>query len=127
VTPDRLWHYTCADAAPLIEAAGVLRPNPHPWLPEPVLWATDLEPDAVPDLDLALGLRGAHSRCDRTAHRFEILDLEVDAFEPWTQYARRQVRAGVLDRQARERLDVTPGGFPRHWWVSTLPVRARRA
>lgn len=123
--PLRLWHYTCRDAVHLIREAGVLRPGPHPWLPEPVVWATDLEPDAVPDLDLALGLRGEHTRCDRTEYRFEV--IEAGAFEPWSLYARRQIRAGVLDRSARELLDTTPGGFPRHWYVSTLAVRARHA
>jgi hypothetical protein len=118
-----LWHYTCRDAAPLIEAAGVLVPPPRTLLPDPVVWATDLEPDAVPDLDLALGVRGAHARCDRTEYRFEVIDLA--AFEPWTVYARRQVRAGLLDRGVRELLDSTPGGFPRHWYVSIGPVGAR--
>ncbi|MFL5913910.1 MAG: hypothetical protein ACJ768_25520 [Gaiellaceae bacterium] len=117
----RLWHYTCDDGAPLITAAGVLLPRPHPWLPEPVTWATDLLPGDVPNLDLALGVRGAHATCDRTAHRFEVVD--VDEFEPWTQYARRQTRAGLLSPAARERLDSTPGGFPRHWWLSTRPAR----
>jgi hypothetical protein len=118
--PLRLWHYTCRDAAPLIEQAGALLPRQHPWLPDPVVWATDLLPDAVPNLDLALGVRGAHARCDRTEHRFEVLDPTV--FEPWPAYARRQVRAGLLDRDARALLDMTPGGFPRHWWISTEPV-----
>jgi hypothetical protein len=126
--PLRLWHYTCADAVPLIEQVGVLVPNPaarRSGLPEPVVWATDLEPGDVTDLDLALGVRGEHVTCDRTAHRFEVLDPDV--FEPWTSYARRQVRAGLLDRTVRELLDCTPGGFPRHWWITTETVRARRA
>jgi hypothetical protein len=118
----RLWHYTCADAAPLIRDAGVLVPNAaQTWLPEPVVWATDLLPGDVPDLDLALGLRGQWVTCDRTEFRFEV--IEVAAFEPWTVYARRQVRAGALDRDARALLDSTPGGWPRHWWVSPLTVR----
>lgn len=122
----RLWHYTCGDAAPLVEVAGVLIPNARQaWLPDPVVWATNLEPDAVPDLDLALGLRGEYVHCNRTEYRFEVLD--PGAFEPWSAYARRAVRAGTLDRQVRELLDATPGGFPRHWFVSTEPVRTRRA
>jgi hypothetical protein len=95
--PLRLWHYTCADAVPLIEQVGVLVPNPaarRSGLPEPVVWATDLEPGDVTDLDLALGVRGEHVTCDRTV---------------------------------RELLDCTPGGFPRHWWITTETVRARRA
>lgn len=121
--PLRLWHYTCRDAAPLIAAAGVLRPNTaQTCLPEPVVWATDLQPDAVPDLDLALGLRGTISRCNRVECRFEVLD--PGAFEPWSVYARREVRAGRLGRVARELLDSTAGGFPRHWFLSTVPARA---
>jgi hypothetical protein len=125
--PLRLWHYTCRDAAPLIEQTGILRPNPgtmRSGLPEPVVWATDLEPGDVPDLDLALGIRGAHVACDRTEHRFEALDPSL--FEPWTAYARRHVRAGRLDRLVRELLDTTPGGFPRHWHVAVVPVPIRR-
>jgi hypothetical protein len=118
----RLVHYTCGHAAPLIIATGELRPNPaQTLLPEPVTWATDLRPDDVPHLDLALGLRGRIVRCDRLAHRFEVLDPQ--AFERWTDYARRQVRAGRLSPATREDLDATPGGLPRHWWVATRPVR----
>lgn len=112
----RLWHYTCADAAPLIERAGFLLPNAHPWLQQPLTWATDLEPGDVPDLDLALGLRGAHATCDRTEYRFEVAD--VDAFTPWTRYAHDERVAW----QVRHALESTPGGFPRHWHVATRPA-----
>jgi hypothetical protein len=122
----RLWHYTCSDAAPLIEQTGILVPNARQTqLPEAVVWATDLDRDAVPELDLALGLRGEIVHCDRTEHRFEVLDPTV--FEPWSAFARRHVRAGGLARLARELLDSTPGGFPRHWFVTTAPVPVRRA
>jgi hypothetical protein len=121
-TVPRLVHYTCAHAAPLIIATGELRPNPaQTLLPEPVTWATDLRLGDVPELDLALGLRGRIVRCNRLAHRFEVSDPQ--AFEPWPVYARRQVRAGQLSPAAREALDATPGGLPRHWWVATRPVR----
>lgn len=116
----RLVHYTCADAAPLIIAAGMLRPSPHPLLPEPLIWASDLRPGDVPDLAAALGLVGHTLRCDRLEHRFEIGDPQQ--FETWPAYARAQVRAGLLDRGVREALDATPGGLPRHWWVSTHPA-----
>jgi hypothetical protein len=114
----KLWHYTCADAAPLIAADGFLLPNPVTALRLPPLsWATDLDPSDVPDLDLALGLRGAHARCDRTAYRFEVLD--VDAFEPWTTYAHRE----RVPWQVRHVLDGTPGGLPRHWHVARRSAR----
>jgi hypothetical protein len=117
----RLVHYTCAHAAPLIVATGKLRPNPaQTLLPEPVTWATDLRPGDVPELDLALGLRGRIVRCNRLEYQFEVGDPQ--AFEPWTDYARRQVRAGRLSPTAREVLDATPGGMPRHWWVTTRPA-----
>jgi hypothetical protein len=122
--PLRLWHYTCTHAATLIDDTGVLVPNAAAtWLPDPLVWATDLQPGDVPDLDLALGLRGTIATCDRVEHRFEV--IEVDAFEPWTSYARGMVRAGRLDREARRLLDSTPGGFVRHWHVSRLSVRVR--
>jgi hypothetical protein len=118
--PLRLTHYTCDDGAPLIAAAGVLRPNPHPLLPDPLVWATDLRPGDVPDLAAALGLTGQLTTCNRTAHHFQVLD--PGQFEPWPVYARREVRAGRLDREAREAADGTPGGMPRHWWVTTRPA-----
>lgn len=117
-----LWHFTCSDAAPLIDAAGVLRPNEaRTLLPEPLVWLTDLDNPS----DLALGLRGVHVRCDRMAHRYEVTD--ATGVERWCDYARRTVRAGKLSRLARETLDMTPGGFPAHWYVSTGPVPVRRA
>lgn len=123
--PLRLWHYTCDDAAPLIDEEGLLRPNGHPWLPDRLVWLTDLEPDAVPNLDLALGLRGAHSTCDRTAHRYEVLDPAPAV--RWTTYVRGLVREGRIRREVREALDYTPGGYPAHWFVSLAPIAVRRA
>jgi hypothetical protein len=122
--PLRLAHYTCAHCAPLIAAAGMLRPNPaQTLLPEPVIWATDLQPGDVPELDLALGLRGQIVRCDRTECHFEVTDPAL--FEPWTDYVRRQIRAGRMQRRVRESLDATPGGLPRHWFLTTVPVPVR--
>lgn len=116
-----LVHYTCRDAAPLIAATGILRPNASRIvLAEPLVWLTDLRPGDVPDLDLALGLRGQLVTCDRTEYRFEVLD--ASGVEHWPAYARRMIRAGRLSRLAREALDSTPGGFPVHWWVATAPV-----
>lgn len=120
--PERLFHYTCLHAAPLIDADGYLRPWPdaearrHPglagWpLPVGLVWLTDLD---TPLRD-ALGLTTETIGCDRTRFRFTVIDLTH--CQPWTAYARD------LPRHARLRLEtVAPGLLPAHWWVSLSVV-----
>lgn len=111
-----LWHFTCDDAAPLIERDGALRPWPHPHLREAVVWATDL--DAPPATILGLGNLSQHLTCDRMAHRFEVLDAGL--FVPWCVYARR------LPGGVRARLEGAAGALPRHWWLATERAPVRR-
>jgi hypothetical protein len=108
----RLFHYTCEHCAAGIAADGTLRPNGHPLLPEPLVWATDLD---VPHT-AALGL--ASPVCDRTACRFEVTDPEV--FVRWAVYARG------LPREVRVVVEAVVGVLPAHWWVSTTPAPVAR-
>lgn len=92
----RLYHYTCAHAAPLIERDGLLRPHPQILLDNtPLIWFTDLE---EPDRQ-ALGLTSLTLNCDRTAYRV-VVDLEATH---WPKLA-RQFPAG------RRQLEFAPGG-----------------
>jgi hypothetical protein len=110
-TPPTLYHYTCADHAPTIDAELLLRPNEHPLLPGiPLVWLTDLD---TPVRD-ALGLtRGTLITCDRTTHRFTVAD--PSACIPWVALAR------LLPRHVRDAFEAPPA-MPMHWWVSASPI-----
>lgn len=110
MTLRRLYHFTCRHAAAGIHQAGELRPNGHPWLPEPLVWLTDLE-DAWRE---ALGLTSHTLYCDRTECRFRA--ATTSSAVPWTVY-RRSVPV-----RAAHALEREPGVMPAHWWVSLLPV-----
>lgn len=114
--PSRLWHYTCQHAAEIIDREGVLRPNPHPWWPDPIVWLTDLE-DAPPEA--LFGYPTGALVCDRSDTRYEVLSGTVMR---WTAYA----RAVEMPREIRDAFEAVPGGMPAHWWVGTtvLPVVA---
>ena len=116
-TPARLWHYTCSHSADGIRADRELRPHPQVWLPEPLVWLTDLD-DAWRE---ALGLTSHTLRCDRTEHRFQVLDTAGVVW--WPTYARTIRLAGAV----RQGYDQAPGAQPVHWWVSTEPVPVRPA
>ena len=105
-----LYHYTCQHSRPGILAAGALRPNPHPWLPEPLVWLTDL-PEAWRE---ALGLTSHTLRCDRTAYRFKAADTRTAI--RWLTYRRS------LPVHVAAAIESTPGAMPAHWWISTTPV-----
>lgn len=111
--PPVLWHYTCLHALEPIRAERVLRPNPHPWLPRPLVWLTDqADPDRA-----GLGLTSELLRCDR-------LDVAVLVEAPaawWPDY-RQQLRPRLPARIVRA-LEAAPAR-PASWWVSehALPV-----
>lgn len=105
----KLFHFTCRHSASAIRQCGELRPHKHPWLPEPLVWLTDLT-EAWRE---ALGLTSHTLACDRTEHRFEVRDTSLAV--PWTTY-RRSV---ILNALA---LEAVTGVMPAHWWVSTVPV-----
>lgn len=106
-----LYHYTCDHGHSLID--GVVIPATFQTQdalggPGEYAWFTDL---SVPIRD-ALGLTSTILDCDRTAHRYRVLDAEC--IRPWRE-ARRVYRWGVDLEQA-------PGARPAHWYVSTEPV-----
>jgi hypothetical protein len=108
----RLFHYTCDDAAPLIDRDLLLRPNEHPVLPGiPLVWLTDLDTPHRAGLGLTMG---ALITCDRTRHRYEVAD--PDGCLPWTALAR------LLPRHVRDAFEESPGAMPAHWWVCPSPV-----
>jgi hypothetical protein len=102
-----LFHFTCSHGAEAIEREHRLRPNRHPWLPEPLLWLTDLVDP--PNRD-SLGLTSHTLRCDRMAYRFAV---DTTA-ERWGTYAHRI----GLPRITRDELEGAPGALPGHWWVA---------
>ena len=103
-----IYHYTCGDhGRPGIERDGVIRPGLDGFA-----WFTDLD---VPHRE-ALGLTMHYTRCDRTAHRFEV-DPDDPALTPWT-VARRAVPPAY-----RAALEASPGALLRHWFVAETPVR----
>ncbi len=104
----RLWHYTCDHGAAGIRRDGIVRPSTVAAFA--VAWFTDLE---TPDRT-RLGLTSQHIACDRTAWRVEV---DPDAAERWTAYARR----ARVPRDLRDALEA--GRLPAHWWVSESPVR----
>lgn len=120
-----LWHYTCDHAARKID--GVLTPGADrieriaelakrglrvPWTTR-LVWLTDLD---YPDRD-ALGLTSTLLTCDRTAHRYRVLD--VDQCVPWTSVRR--------DFPRHEWIEAAPGVMPRHWFVAFGPIRCEYA
>ena len=110
--PTRLFHFTCAHAAPRIVHDGVVIPYPQPMLGGVALswWTTSSRPEAV-----ALGLAGRSLvKCDRMEFRFR---ADVDDVVPWT-LARVDFPAGAVHR-----LEAARGARPSLWFVATEPVR----
>ncbi len=104
----KLFHYCCSHSVPGIRRDRTLKPNPHPWLPIPLVWLTDLE---EPHRE-GLGLTSETLRCDRTEYRVTV-DAEA---ERWVRFAR------PLGMETRAVFETTPGVLPMHWFVSTSPV-----
>lgn len=113
-----LYHFTCSHGYAKIGAAGKLRPASSRipglrLLPGRFVWLTDL---AVPVRD-ALGLTSTSLQCDRTEHRYRVVDPQNPEIIPWSVARRKCDRAQVLA------LESAPGAQPDHWWVATIPVR----
>lgn len=110
-----LFHYTCEHARPGIVSDGVLRPasslRPDVEVP-PVarlIWATDMSRPMAHALGLA-NLSGL-VRCDRTEHRFRVLDPSV--FVRWVMLPRSvRVEHGPIQWSV--------GARPAHWWVTDV-------
>lgn len=104
-----LWHFTCGHGYRAIGKRGILKPNPHPLLPElgPVVWLT-VHP--MPSRD-AVGLSSRTLRCDRMAYRYRVR-LQQPVHWP-----------DVRDRAKPEILrDLEAYGEPETWWLAFEPV-----
>lgn len=102
----RLYHYTCAHAAPHITRERWLQGNPHPWMPDagPLVHLTDLDtPDRA-----ALGLTSNILLCDRTEYRVVV---STQSAVHWPVFAR------TIQRHIRRALEDAPGAMPMHWYV----------
>lgn len=108
--PIRLHHYTCSHSAAGIRRDGVLLPNRHPLLTEPLVWLTDLD-TAFRE---ALGLTSYMLECDRTQTRFSVM---TDRAVWWPAYSRWRIAPEI-----RRFLESAPGAMPAHWWVSPHPL-----
>lgn len=122
-----LWHYTCDHAHLLLGRSGTLLPgcmlngvndlrHDGGVLPfqTSLCWMTDL---GLPIRE-ALGLSSVYLTCDRTQHRYRVLD-DSDVVA-WLDVRRAMVQRGMRD--AVEDLEAAPGARPRHWYVATAPV-----
>lgn len=118
-----LWHYTCEHGRAALGDAGLLLPmsdprrtdisgrvvEPFAWLMD-LVWCTDLDVPVVAALGLTMDTIG----CDRTRHRYRVVDPA--GLMPWHRYARE------LTRRQRVSLEAQRGGMPAHWWVATGAV-----
>lgn len=117
-----LWHYTCDHAhahisdtlRPTIDLVDASKRRLVPWTGE-LVWLTDMTP---PSRD-ALGLTSNTMHCDRTAHRYQVMD-------PWPCVPWVKVRR-MFDHEQRESIESAPGAMLMHWWVSTDPVLVKYA
>lgn len=110
-----LYHYTCSHGLAAIEADNwTLRPNlfaRHLKMPQ-VVWLTDMpEPDRW-----ALGLTKEILDCDRGEHRLTVPN--IDSVLPWSNWCREN----GYTRMQRDALEWGQAQ-PRHWFVSSQPIR----
>lgn len=114
-----LYHYTCDHGRDGIGDQGELwpawdlteAPDERARVPTGIyVWLTDLTAP-IPD---ALGLTSNWATCDRTQHRYRVVD-ERDC-ERWTSVRR------TFPDLWRHALENAPGARPAHWWVSRHPV-----
>lgn len=111
----RLYHYTCKHMARKIGKRGVLRPFRQPMLNgREVVWLTDM---AAPDVR-ALGLTQTMLSCDRTSRRYV-----TDSALP-----QRWLYSQIRHLTPQVQLDLLEfGRSPGRWWISTVPIKAKRA
>ncbi len=111
-----LWHYTCEHGAELIRQDMTLKPI-NPLIP--MLWMTDL---AIPDR-LGLGLTMKTLKCDRLAHRFQV----VDPHEVYRWVDVRRSWRGTKGWAWVQAIESTEGAMPMHWYVSKVEQNAAAA
>jgi hypothetical protein len=111
-----LWHYTCEHGRARLGERGRLRPWVQPLLGYvELVWATTM---ATPDAE-ALGLTAVSLSCDRTAHRYHVLQPEL--FTPWATWW-----PGRVDPRVVSELSYPPKR-PAAWWLATEHVAAEYA
>lgn len=109
-----LYHYTCREAWEQIASDGVLKPNHHPWLDEPLIWlGTNHRPNRR-----GLGLTRDWITCDRLEVR---IPVRCAYTLPWETYA----NAIKLASWIRKLLEQPPCQ-PDTWWISTAPIPLER-
>lgn len=113
-TPD-LFHLTCDHCAPSILASGALIPAQQPFFPHlhPLIWLTDDPSLSASDL----GLTRTFLACDRTAHRFRVLDTSrCFRWSSLVAFAPPEVLSPPVVRQLEHERQ------PEHWWCAALPI-----
>ena len=108
-----LFHFTCAHGHAGIGRRGLLLPNAHPLILEPLVWMTSAP---MPDRE-ASGLAAVRTTCDRMQYRYVVTDTEhcVPWVDSWVRHDTRRRVVQLLEEY----------GDVHHWWVSTHPVPAR--
>lgn len=112
-----LFHYTCDHGhgtlgpentlVPAIEMIGPFRDAP--WTAQ-FVWLTDL---SFPNRK-GLGLTSEILNCDRTSHRYRVVDTSRCVW--WPQMAQR------LDPSTCAQVENVDGAMPTHWWISSYHV-----
>lgn len=112
--PKCLYHFTCAHGRKDIGSSNcLLLPHLHPWLGSKVLWLTS---EAKPDRQRT-GLTMNLQTCDRMAFRYVVSDPSL--CRAWLKsYERGLLKPNLL-------ADLEEHGDPEHWWISSIPLRAR--
>lgn len=106
-----LYHFTCDHGRRGINGTVIpatFQDQRFIGTPGEYAWFTDL---AIPIRD-ALGLTSTTLSCDRTKHRYRV--LESSAIHPWTEARRTYSWGADLER--------APGARPMHWFVATEAV-----
>lgn len=116
------WHYTCSHTRAQIGDAGELRPlrqlvaaeKLRDWpqwrqAQADMIWLTDLDTPLAGALGLTSNILG----CDRTEHRYRVVN-----YTPMRYLTIRR----DLPARLREDLENAPGAMPAHWMVAYTPV-----
>lgn len=120
-----LYHYTCehgragiGDVGRLLASVDLSEKSAAMAKTDPGLrdllswvWLTDLE---APDRD-GLGLTMRLSKCDRTVHRYQVID-------PGPGVARWTAVRRAFNPDLRAELEGAPGAMPMHWFVARSGV-----
>lgn len=110
-----LYHYTCEHSFRALGSGGVLTSAAHlsgmgqtAPLQAQLVWLTDLD---IPVRD-ALGLTMRALKCDRTAHRYRVIDSTN--CRRWLSVRRSYPALRFLEDER--------GALPAHWWISAADV-----